>query len=50
MKKILGIIILGLLFSNVSYASFPVTENTQIDVVELIESPNYGNSQPVWRS
>ena len=31
-----------------SYASFPVTENTQTEVVELIESPNYGESQPIW--
>ena len=31
-----------------SYSSFPVTENTQTEVVELIESPNYGNSQPIW--
>ena len=48
MKKLLLLLITITTFSNVSYASFPVTENTQTEVVELIESPNYGNSQPVW--
>ena len=48
MKKLLLLLITITTFINVSYASFPVTENTQTEVVELIESPNYGNSQPVW--
>ncbi|MEC9209976.1 MAG: hypothetical protein VX762_06080 [Bacteroidota bacterium] len=48
MKKIILLLITITTFSNVSYASFPVTEKTQTEVVELIESPNYGNSQPVW--
>ena len=48
MKKLLLLLITITTFSNVSYSSFPVTENTQTEVVELIESPNYGNSQPVW--
>ena len=47
MKKLLLLLITITTFSNVSYASFPVTENTQTEVVELIESPNYGNSQPI---
>ena len=48
MKKLLLLLITITTFSNVSYASFPVTENTQTEVVELIESPNYGESQPIW--
>ena len=48
MKKILLLLITITTFSNVSYSSFPVTENTQTEVVELIESPNYGNRQPIW--
>ena len=31
-----------------SYASFPVTETEQIEVVETVEVPNYGGSQPIW--
>ena len=48
MKKLLLLLITITIFSNVSYSSFSVTENTQTEVVELIKSPNYGNSQPVW--
>jgi len=48
MKKLLLLLITITTFSNVSYASFPVTEITQTEVVELIESPNYGESQPIW--
>jgi lipopolysaccharide export LptBFGC system permease protein LptF len=48
MRKLLLLLITITTFSNVSYASFPVTENTQTEVVELIESPNYGESQPIW--
>ena len=47
MKKLLLLLITITTFSNVSYASFPVTENTQTEVVELIESPNYGNSPSI---
>ena len=48
LKKLLLLLIAIITFSNVSYASFPVTENIQTEVVELIESPNYGESQPIW--
>ena len=48
MKKLLLLLTTITTFINVSYASFPVTENTQTEVVELIESPNYGNRQPIW--
>jgi len=48
MKKLLLLLITITTFSNVSYSSFPITENIQTEVVELIESPNYGNSQPIW--
>ena len=47
MKKLLLLLITITTFINVSYASFPVTENTQTEVVELIESPNYGNSPSI---
>lgn len=47
MKK-LFLLLLLITFNNVSYASFPVTGKTESDVVELIKSPSYGNSQPVW--
>ena len=48
MKKLLLLLITITTFSNVSYASFPVTENTQTEVVETVEVPNYGESQPIW--
>jgi hypothetical protein len=47
MKKIIFLLITLTTLTNVSYASFPVTENTQTEVVETFESPNYGNSQPI---
>ena len=47
MKKLILLLITLVTFLNVSYASFPVTENTQTEVVELIESPNYGNSPSI---
>ena len=48
MKKLILLLITLTILSNVSYASFPVNQNTQIEVVETIESPNYRNSQPIW--
>ena len=48
MKKLLLLLITLTTLTNVSYASFPVNQNTQTEVVETIESPNYGNSQPIW--
>ena len=48
MKKLLLLLITLTTFTNVSYVSFPVNQNTQTEVVETIESPNYGNSQPIW--
>jgi len=48
MKKLLLLLITITTITNVSYASFPVIENTQTEAVELIEPPNYGSSQPVW--
>ena len=45
MKNILLILITLTTFTNVSYASFPVNQNTQIETVEV---PNYGESQPIW--
>ena len=48
MKKLLLLLITITTFSNVSYASFPVTETEQIEVVETVEVPNYGESQPIW--
>ena len=47
MKKTILFLITITTLTNVSYASFPVTENTQTEVVELIESPNYGNSPSI---
>jgi hypothetical protein len=48
MRKLLLLLVTLITFTNVSYASFPVTENTQTEIVETIESPSYGNSQPNW--
>ena len=48
MKKIILFLIAITTLTNVSYASFPVNQNTQTEIVETIESPNYGNRQPVW--
>lgn len=48
MKKILLFLITITTLTNVSYASFPVNQNNQTEIVETIESPNYGNRQPIW--
>ena len=48
MKKLLLLLVTLITFTNVSYASFPVNQNTQTEIVETIESPSYGNSQPNW--
>ena len=48
MKTLLLLLMTITSFSNVSYASFPVTEITQTEIIELIEPPNYRDSQPVW--
>ena len=49
MKKLVLLLLLITItpFTNVSYASFPVTENTQTKVVETIEVQNYKNSPPI---
>ena len=48
MRKLLLLLVTLITFTNVSYASFPVNQNTQTEIVETIESPSYGNSQPNW--
>ena len=48
MKRIILFLITITTFTNVSYASFPVNQNFQKEIVETIESPSYGNRQPVW--
>ena len=48
MKKLLLLLITLITFTNVSYASFPVSENVQTEVVQTIEAPTYGNSQSIW--
>ena len=46
MKKRLLLLITLITFTNVSYASFPVEQNTQTEIVS--EIPNYGNKQSIW--
>ena len=46
MKKLLLLLITLITFTNVSYASFPVEQNTQTEIVS--EIPNYGNRQSIW--
>jgi hypothetical protein len=48
MRKLLLLLVTLITFTNVSYASFPVNQNTQTEIIETIESPSYGNSQPNW--
>ena len=50
MKKLILLLITLTTLMNVSYASFPVTENQQTEIVESnnAELPNYSNSTPVW--
>ena len=47
MKIIILFLIKITTFTHISYASFPVHQNTQTEIVETIESPSYGNSQPI---
>ena len=48
-KKLLFLFITLTTFSNVSYASFPVAEHTQTELVcENTETPTYGNKQSIW--
>jgi hypothetical protein len=49
MKRIILLLIILKTITNVSYASFPVTENTQTELVyENTEIPTYGNRQSIW--
>jgi len=49
MKKLVLLLITLTTLTNVSYASFPVTENLQTELVyENTEIPTYGNRQSIW--
>ena len=49
MKKLLLLFITLTTFTNVSYSSFPVTENSQAELIyEDIELPTYENRQSIW--
>jgi len=49
MKKLLLLLITLTTLANVSYASFPVSETTQTEVVaENIELPTYRSGNSVW--
>ena len=50
MKKLILLLITLTTFMNVSYASFPVTETQQTEVVETnnAELPTYSSGTPVW--
>ena len=49
MKKLLLILLCLFSLNTLTYASFPVSETTQTEVVaENIELPTYGRSQPIW--
>jgi hypothetical protein len=49
-KKILFFLIALTTFTNVSYASFPVTETQQTEIVETnnAELPTYKSGNPTW--
>lgn len=47
MKKILLLIITLTTLIHISYASFPVNQDAQTEIVETIESPSYSNSPPI---
>ena len=47
MKKITLFLITITTLTHISYASFPVNQDTQTEIVETIESPSYGNSPPI---
>ncbi len=50
MKKLILLLITPVTFLNVSYASFPVTETQQTEIVENSSSvsPTYSSDTPVW--
>jgi len=50
MKKLLLLLIALTTFTDVSYASFPVAETQQTEIVESINSelPTYRSGNPVW--
>lgn len=50
MKKLILLLITLTTFTNVSYASFPVNQNTQTEVVETnnVELPTSSGSTPLW--
>jgi len=47
MKKIILFLITITTLTHISYASFPINQDTQTEIVETIESPSYGNSPPI---
>ncbi len=47
MKKIILFLITITTLTHISYASFPVNQDSQTEIVETIESPSYGNSPPI---
>ena len=47
MKKIILFLITIITLTHISYASFPVNQDAQTEIVETIESPTYGNSPPI---
>ena len=47
MKKLLLLLITLTTLIHISYASFPVNQDTQTEIVETIESPSYRNSSPI---
>ena len=48
MKKIILLIITLTVFSNFSYASFPVNDNEKVLISESIEAPAYSEEKKVW--
>ena len=49
-KKLLLLLIMLTTFTNVSYASFPVTETQQTEITEsvAVEVPAYSEDNPIW--
>jgi hypothetical protein len=48
MKKIILLIITLTVFSNFSYASFPINDNEKVLISESIEVPAYSDEKKVW--
>ena len=48
MKYLILLLITLITFTDVSYASFPVSGNVQNEIVEPVQAPTYGNSQSIW--